>query len=127
MKLFTYTLLILVFVSCRKDVTIKLPDYQQKVVVEGFIETGSTAVVFLSYSVPYFGDFDYSTPQEAFIKGAFVTLSDGITIDTLKEIDPNSLPSAPDWVTKVKCLPSNAFAAVSIFNFSSVFFSSSFR
>ena len=90
MKLFTYTLLILVFVSCRKDVTIKLPDYQQKVVVEGFIETGSTAVVFLSYSVPYFGDFDYSTPQEAFIKGAFVTLSDGITIDTLKEIDPNN-------------------------------------
>src|ERR1043165_1402018 len=74
--------------SCRKDVTLKLPEYQQKVVIEGAIETGSTAVVLLSYSVPYFCEFDYSHPEKAFIKGARVVVTDGVKTDTLKEIDP---------------------------------------
>src|SRR5690606_16696420 len=80
--------LVLIFTaSCRKDVTVELPNYQQKIVIDGSIETGSPAMVFLSYSVPYFGDFDYTSPQSAFIKGAFVIVSDGTTIDTLKEPD----------------------------------------
>jgi hypothetical protein len=76
--------------GCRKDIQLNLPDYQQKVVVEGSIETGGPAIVFLSYSVPYFGTFDFNAPEKAFIKGALVTLSDGIQTDTLKEIDPNN-------------------------------------
>lgn len=80
--------LILVF-SCRKDVKLKLPEYKQRVVIEASIETGSTASVYLSYSVPYFGNFDFSTPQKAFIKGAFVTIRDGQTTDTLKELAPS--------------------------------------
>ncbi len=87
-KILSYIISLFLFVSCRKDVTPKLPDYQQKVVIEASIETGGTATVFLSYSVPYFGDFDYTTPESAFVKGAFVTVSDGITIDTLTELDP---------------------------------------
>lgn len=75
--------------GCRKDVKLKLPEYEQKVVVEGAIETGSPAVVLLSFSVPYFGTFDFATPEKAFIKGALVTISDGAQIDTLKEIDPS--------------------------------------
>src|SRR5882724_3172769 len=87
---YKYTVLFLILlVSCRKDVTLKLPEYKQKVVIEASIETGSTASVFLSYSVPYFGNFDYTAPEKAFIKGAFVTVTDGTTIDTLKELDPN--------------------------------------
>lgn len=78
-----------VLISCRKDVTVELPDYQQKIVVEGSIETGSPAFVFLSYSVPYFGEFDYTTPEKAFIKGATVLVTDGNTIDTLRQLDPN--------------------------------------
>src|SRR5688500_16446157 len=71
--------------SCRKDVVLELPEYQQKVVVEGSIETGGAAIVFVSYSVPYFGEFDYTTPEKAFIKGAKVTVSDGVKTETLKE------------------------------------------
>jgi hypothetical protein len=82
-------LLSLLVYGCRKDVKLKLPDYQQKVVVEASIETGGPAIVFLSYSVPYFGEFDFSAPQKAFIKGAFVTITDGTTTDTLKEVDPS--------------------------------------
>jgi hypothetical protein len=88
MKYFIYIIVVILLVSCRKDVTLKLPEYEEKVVIEGAIETGSPAVVLLSWSVPYFGDFDYTTPEKAFIKGAFVTVTDGTVIDTLKELDP---------------------------------------
>lgn len=74
--------------SCTKNIKLKLPEYKQKVVVEASIETGGPAIVLLSYSIPYFGSFDFSTPEKAFIKGAFVTISDGTTTDTLKEVDP---------------------------------------
>lgn len=88
MKYFACIAITLLFAACRKDVQLELPDYKQKVVVEASIETGAPATVFLSYSIPYFGEFDYSTPQKAFIKGALVTVSDGIVVDTLKELSP---------------------------------------
>jgi hypothetical protein len=84
-----HILLISLMLSCRKDVTLDMPGYRQKVVIEGSIETGGTALVFLSYSIPYFGNFDYNTPANAFIRGALVTVSDGHTTDTLREIDPS--------------------------------------
>jgi hypothetical protein len=73
--------------GCRKDVTLKLPEYTQKVVVEASIETGEPAVVLLSWSVPYFGEFDYSKPEESFIRGASVVVNNGVTTDTLQELD----------------------------------------
>ena len=76
--------------ACRKDVTLDLPDYQNKVVIEASIETGSAALVFLSNSVPYFGEFDYSHPENAFVKGAIVKVTDGITTEQLIELDPNT-------------------------------------
>jgi hypothetical protein len=81
-------LLLALFSSCRKDVTLNLPEYKQKLVVEGSIETGQTAYVLLSVSVPYFGDFDLNKPEESFVKGAVVTVSEGGRTDTLKEADP---------------------------------------
>ena len=83
-------LLLLLSTRCRKDVVLDLPDYTQKVVVEGSIETGGFATVFLSYSVPYFGEFDYRQPEKAFIKGAVVVVSDGATSETLREMDPKT-------------------------------------
>ncbi len=85
-----FLLLLFLFFSCRKDVKPILPDYKQKVVIEASIETGGTALVFLSYSVPYFGNFDFKTPETAFIKGGFVTVSDGAVTDTLVELDPTT-------------------------------------
>jgi hypothetical protein len=76
--------------SCRKNIDLKLPEYKQKVIIEASIETGGVPTVLLSYSVPFFGTFDFSNPQNAFIKGAFVTVSDGTVTDTLKELDPNT-------------------------------------
>lgn len=86
--LFLSLLFLLLTPGCRKDVTLDLPAYTQKVVIEGSIETGGAALVFLSYSVPYFGEFDYTHPEKAFIKGATVVVSDGDMNDTLREFDP---------------------------------------
>ena len=87
---FRYLLIFAILLaSCRKDVVVKLPDYEEKLVVEASIETGQPAIVFLSKSVPYFGTFDFSKPQEAFIKGAFVTVTNGTLVDTLKELYPD--------------------------------------
>ncbi len=88
MKLLKYTTLTLLLASCRKDVQLDLPDYQQKVVIEASIETGGPASCFLSWSVPYFGEFDFSQPQTAFISGAKVIVTDGVTSETLQEVYP---------------------------------------
>lgn len=93
MKKSSYILFILFyFSSCRKDIKLKLPNYQQKVVVEASIETGQTAFVLLSYSVPYFSNFDLSQPETVYIQDGFVTITDGFIIDTLKKI---TLPIVP--------------------------------
>lgn len=79
----------LLFAACRKDVTLNLPEYQQKLVVEASIETGQPAMVFLSWSAPYFEEFDFSRPQQVFIKGAQVTVTDGTRTEPLTELDPD--------------------------------------
>lgn len=93
-KLVTYSFIVFVlavlFTSCRKDIDVKLPEYKQKLIVEASIETNGFPIVLLSWSVPFFGDFDFSQPGNAFVKGAFITVSDGTITDTLKELDPNS-------------------------------------
>jgi len=88
---FIYLVIALTVIAagCRKDVELDLPEYKQKVVIEASIEEGGLALVFLSYSVPYFGEFDYSAPEKAFIKGAKITVTDGKNMETLREFDPN--------------------------------------
>ncbi len=73
------------FYSCQKNIDVNIPDYVQKLVVEGKIEAGSTPEVYLSYSVPYFGNHTQNLSDFA-VKGAVVTVNDGITTDTLKDI-----------------------------------------
>lgn len=80
----------LITVSCRKEIKIKLPEYKTKLVVEASIETGQPAQVLLSTSAPYFGNVDLSDPTQFFVKGAFVTVSDGMQTDTLTELMPGT-------------------------------------
>ena len=81
---------VLYFTSCQKDIDVKLPAYKEKLVVEASIETGKTAQVLLSMTAPYFGNVDLSDPSRFFVKGAFITVTDGVVVDTLKELDPNT-------------------------------------
>jgi hypothetical protein len=44
----------LLFFSCQTEIEVKIPDYYNKIVVEGYIENGEYPVVSLFRSVPYF-------------------------------------------------------------------------
>ena len=70
--------------SCQQKIDVKIPDYVQKLVVEGKIEVGGNPEVYLSYTVPYFGNHTTNLTDFA-VKGAFVTVTDGTTTDTLKD------------------------------------------
>lgn len=74
--------------SCRKEIDVKLPEYEQKLVVEASIETNGYATVLLSYSIPFFENYDFTNPTQSFVKGAKVVVSDGVISDTLMELDP---------------------------------------
>ncbi len=89
--IYTITFLMAVVLSsCQQKIDIKLPEYKEKLVVEASIETGKTTQVLLSMTAPYFGNVDLSNPARFFVKGAFITVTDGTIIDTLKELDPNT-------------------------------------
>lgn len=88
MKRCGFIFIILSAISCRKDVNVKLPEYKSKLIIESWIEPGQPAQALISTSAPYFGDFDFSNPTVIFVKGAFVTVTDGSITDTLKEVLP---------------------------------------
>lgn len=92
LKTIIVVVLVVSFYSCRKEINVKLPEYTQKLVVEASIETGLPTQVLLSFTAPYFGNADLSNPSQFFVKGAFVTVSDGSQIDTLKELSIGGFP-----------------------------------
>ena len=75
----------ILLVSCEKDVDIKLEDGQERLVVEGSIETGQPPFILLTKSIGYFAKIDLNTLQNSFVHGAEVTLSDGTKTVKLKE------------------------------------------
>lgn len=77
-------------ISCERDITVDLPEVEQKIVVEGYIEPGEKAVVILTRSASFFAPVDSASLLTYLVTNAFVTVSDGITTDTLlPTIDTN--------------------------------------
>ncbi len=87
-----------IIVSCEKDIDIDLPEYEQKVVVDGRIEQGLPPIVFLNKSQKFFGETDLAAFQNSFVNGAEVIVSDGTTTDTLVELCTGSLPQGYDTI-----------------------------
>lgn len=86
--------LLLVFNSCQKEITIDLPDAQQKICVDGKIEPGIPPYVILTHNMPYFGITDINAMQNMFVHDAIVLLSNGSITDTLHEYCSQSLPDS---------------------------------
>jgi len=74
-------LIALTMTSCEKDIDVDLPEYQSKIVIEGAIETGEPAMVFITRSTDYFQKYDMETLENMFVKDAVVTVTDqnGVT------------------------------------------------
>ena len=71
--------------GCEKEITVNLPEYKSKLVIEGSIETGTYAEVKLSKSIPYFEPIDTNAVNNILIGGdeATVIVSDNNQTDTL--------------------------------------------
>lgn len=72
--------------ACEKTVTVKLPEVEQLLVVEGYVETGERPYVILSRSLDYFGTLNLNTVTQNTVQGALVTINDGFVADTLIQV-----------------------------------------
>jgi hypothetical protein len=85
---------LLILISCEKDIDINLPDTESKLVVEGSIEQGLPPFVILTKSVGYFEPTDIQTFQNLFVHNAVVTVSNGTNNIVLTEICTDQLPDS---------------------------------
>jgi len=62
--------------SCQEEIEIEIPEYKNKLVVEGFIENDAYPMVIITKSIPYFSTLDPSVLfNEVIIKDAIVTVT----------------------------------------------------
>ncbi len=69
--------LILIVAACSKEIDIEQVDYESKIVVDGWIENGKTANVFLTLSSPFLTDYDSASIRNTFLNYAKVTITTG--------------------------------------------------
>jgi len=75
---------VLLLISCEKEISVDLPQVEQKIVVDGGIFVGQPAAVTLTWSAGYFDPIDSASIANYVISNALVTVSDGTTTDTLQ-------------------------------------------
>jgi hypothetical protein len=97
-KLIYLPLFILGLVSCTKEVQIDIPGYEEKLVVDGNIETGAPPIVLLSTTNNIYSPTNLQAYLEGFISGATVTVSDGTNTVVLDEICTDNLPAGTEEI-----------------------------
>ena len=93
--LVVYSLLILSVIlinGCQKEVSVDLPGYEEKLVVDGKIETGLPPIIFLSTTKDIFANNSQDAIFQNFISNAVIIISDGTTTDTLQTICSDEIP-----------------------------------
>lgn len=81
-------------VACEKEITVDLPETEDRVVVEGTIETGQPPIITLMWSQGYFDPTDLSSIAATFISEAVVTVFDGTTVHVLDRICSDQIPDS---------------------------------
>src|SRR5215212_8407360 len=76
-------IVVLILFSCERNITVDLPVPEQKIVVEGYIETGEKAIVTLTKTAAFFAPVDSASLLSYLVTNATVTVSDGITTEQL--------------------------------------------
>lgn len=79
-------------ISCTKEVKIDLPEFEQKLVVDGQIRPGIPPIVILSKSQDLYASTSLEAIQGNYVTNAQVSVSDGITSVPLDLICADSLP-----------------------------------
>lgn len=91
-KLIYIAILSTVILSCTKEVLVDIPESEEKLVVDGRIETGEPPVILLTRSNNIYDETSGNLLLESLVSGATVTVSDGSNSVVLDEICSQSLP-----------------------------------
>lgn len=78
--------------SCSKEIKLDIPPFEEKIVVDGRIETGFPPIVILTKTQDIYGATDLNALAGSFVNGAIITVTDGSTTTTLNEICANNVP-----------------------------------
>lgn len=94
---FFRNILLIIFVlllfSCEKEVTLDLPQTEDKIVIEGAIEQGQFPYVIITRNSSYFEPVDTNTIVDMLVTTAIVTVTDGEKTDSLTlSLNPFVLP-----------------------------------
>jgi len=87
MKFFYLIFGVLMVCSCEKAITFTPETQEPKLVVEGIIESNQPPVVYLTRSLDFFSTISREQLSGSFVRNAEVTISDGVSFETLKEYD----------------------------------------
>lgn len=87
--------LLLFFSSCEKDISVDLPRSEDKLVVEGFIETGQFPYIVLTRNFSFFGGNDaFKGFSDLLVHGADVKVMEGGKEYAMNEFCLSTLPAA---------------------------------
>jgi len=75
MKHLIYLLTVICLVACSSPVELEQQSYEPQVVVDGFIESGGYATLYLTWSSPFLTSYDSASIRRSFITSASVFLS----------------------------------------------------
>lgn len=92
MKFILILFSLIILFSCTKEVTIEIPGFEEKLVIDGQIETGQPPFVLISRSKDIYAPTDLDAFLSSFVSGATVTMNDGTTTYTLDEVCTDNLP-----------------------------------
>ena len=72
--------------SCEKNVTVDIPEVEEQIVIEGYIETDLPPFILLTKSLPFFGEINTNNILQNQVLGATVIIDNGTIIDTLDQL-----------------------------------------
>jgi len=80
--------------SCEKEIDVDLPRPEEKLIVEGIIETDQFPYVVLSKSTGYFDPTDAQSVANSYVSDAVISISDGTVTNQMSKICSSSLSAA---------------------------------
>lgn len=75
MKHLSYLLILIGLTACVSPIDLEQEPYESKVVVDGYIESGGYANIYLTWSSPFLSSYDSASIRKSFITTASVVLS----------------------------------------------------
>lgn len=108
-------LISVILVSCTKEVQIDIPPHEEKIVIDGSIETGQPPIIFISKSNDIYSPTNFEAFLNGFISGATVSVSNGTNTIVLDELCSNNLPPGTEQAAaELLGIPEDQLASLNI-------------